>query len=831
VKTAAAALSVVVLITLLTWLSLRAFDSGAERFDRALGELERFDSTESDLHGNILSARAGLLRNYDPLVRDTNALDALVQRIRASMAGDRTTEAAIDRLNASVRRQEALTEQFKSNNALLQNSLAYFAWFSAQMSAPGHDDPLAPEVSALAAAMLDLTLDTDPASIAEVRDRLGALERRVEPAPSISPAVALLAHGRMLYELLPATDRLLKTLNGLSRMHSQETVRSLLLMHQLASRATARRFREILYLTSLLLVGLLVYVGILLRARARALRRRAAFEHILSGISTRIVAARDGDLEPVVAQALAEMASCIGASRAYFVAVGALALTGAWHRSGSAFPPGWPDGAVALLRRHRFPTFEHVVHVPDIARLPAVAKDALAAAGLTGWACATSRTIDGSDMLLGFDTVGHPSRLRRGELGLLHMALHTIASALGRQILEQERIRLETRLEHARRLETVGTFASGIAHNFNNIVGAILGYVEYADEHSSSSHVLDEIRKAGERARELIEQILNIARRHDVVRRDVNVSTVIDEAVSLLRASLPANVELQAGSVPASVMVRGVAAHLQQVILNLCNNAAQAMDHAGRIELDIATVDLATPRTLSHGTLAAGAHVRIAVSDTGHGMDPSVLARIFEPFFTTRPNGNGFGLASSRDIVREHGGTMHVESAVDRGSRFEVWLPRLSAGLSGAEAPVPFGQGETVLLVECDTRQRLRDEEILAALGYEPVGYSVAADALGACKASPERFDLILLAHPTAVTEMLELSTGLHQLVPGAPILLATFLADAVHATELVRAGVADVVPWPIAADETVAALRDSLRRRSAPQRLTVGGCTWLRAL
>lgn len=830
-RTTAAALSVLVLISFLTWLSLRAFDSGAERFDRALGELDRFDTVESDLHANILNARAGLLRNYDPLVHDTDALAALVQRLRASMAGDGATEAALDRLNTFVRRQEELTERFKSNNALLQNSLAYFAWLSAQMSSPEQADPLSPDVSALAAAMLNLTLDTGPASVAEARDRLDTLRRRIDPAGGISPAVALLAHARLLYELLPETDRLLKRLDSLSRMRSQEEVRSLLLTRQLASRTTARRFRGMLYVISLLLVGLLVHVGLLLRARARALRRTAALEHVVSGIATQFVTARGGDLDPIVAQGLAEMASCIGASRAYFVSVGAVAMTSIWHRPDIAFPRGWPDNAFALVRRHRYPTFDHVVHVANIARLPDEAKDGLAATGLTGWACVTSHTVDGVEMLLGFDAVGHPCRITRpSELSLLRMALHTIGSALGQQMLEQERHRLETRLEHARRLETIGALAGGIAHNFNNIVGAILGYVDYADEQSNGSHVLHEIRRAGERARELVDQILGFARRHDVQREVVNVPPVIEEGVSLLRASLPASVELTAGFVSDSIMVRGVAAHLQQVILNLCNNAAQAMDHAGRIELDVATIDLVKARMLSHGTLAVGRHVRIAVSDSGRGMDESVLARIFEPFFTTRATGNGFGLASTRDIVREHGGAMHVESAVGVGTRFEVWLPCLDAGSPDAKAPLPFGQGETVLLVEYDTRQRLRDEEILAALGYEPVGYSIAADAVAACEASPQRFDLILLAHPTAVAEMLALSTGLRRLVPGVPILLATFMVDAVGAVELIRAGVADVVPWPIAADETIATLRDSLRRTGPSRSIGGGGSPWLSA-
>lgn len=830
-KLIATGLAALVLVALLTWLLVRALDPAAERFDLALGEVDRFNTIEADMHANILSARAGLLRNYDPLVRDTDALDTLVQRMRASTARDPATDAAIDRLNASVRRQEELTEEFKSNNALLQNSLAYFSRFSAQMSAPDHADPLAPEVTALAAAMLRLTLDTGPASVAGVRESLNRLAQHVPPADGITPATALLAHGRLLYELLPATDHLLKTLDQLSHSRSEEAVRSLLLTRQLESRATARRSREILYLISLLLVGLLAYLGLLLRARAQALRRRAAFEHVLSGVSLRFVTARGEDLAPLIVQALAEMASCVGASRAYFVAVGAVTLTSTWHRPDIAFSPGWPASALTLIREHRYPTSDNVVHVPDIARLPDdVARNALAATGLTGWACVTSRSVDGAEMLLGFDAVGQPCRIGRGgELPLLHMALHAIAGALGRQMLEQERNRLEARLEHARRLETVGTLASGIAHNFNNIVGAILGYVEYAHEQNGSSRILDEIRRAGERARELVDQILSFARRHDVQRRPVNLSVVIEEAVSLLRASLPANITLVADDVPERIVVRGIAAHLQQVILNLCNNAAQAIDDAGRIELNIAIVDLAKSRMLSHGTLAARRYVRIAVSDTGRGMDEAVLARIFEPFFTTRPTGNGLGLATTRDIVREHGGAIHVESVVDVGTRFEVWLPCLGGEAPGDSAAPPFGEGETVLLVEYDTRQRLRDEEILAALGYEPIGYNSAADACAACAASPQRFDLILLAHPTAAAEMLELSARLRRIAPGVPILLATVSAEAVGAAELIAAGVADVVPWPIAAGESSATLRESLRRRSISASIAADPSPWFK--
>jgi hypothetical protein len=231
-------------------------------------------------------------------------------------------------------------------------------------------------------------------------------------------------------------------------------------------------------------------------------RRRAAFERVLAGISLRFINVREADLDSIVAQALADMARCVGADRAYVLAMDSSEQTYTWCRQGVLFPPGWPE-RVPLLLRYRFPSFDGVVHVPRTARLPpGEARDAVTAVGLDGWACVAGRGPNGSSVLLGFDAVTHASRIMpAGELGLLRTALDTIVNVLGRRSLEQERTRIEARLEQTRRLETVGALASGIAHNFNNIVGAILGYVELADEQDGLSPILHEIRRAGERAR------------------------------------------------------------------------------------------------------------------------------------------------------------------------------------------------------------------------------------------------------------------------------------------------------------------------------------------
>ncbi|MGA7810129.1 ATP-binding protein, partial [Bradyrhizobium sp.] len=323
------------------------------------------------------------------------------------------------------------------------------------------------------------------------------------------------------------------------------------------------------------------------------------------------------------------------------------------------------------------------------------------------------------------------------------------------------------------------------------------------------------IRKAAERARDLIDQIMAFGRRRDSHRRLLSPHLLVAEAASLLNVSLPPGIELAIHEPPETAPVSGEPAQLQQVLLNLCNNAAQAMEHGGRIEVTIEMHELREARSLSHDDIAPGRYVCIAVADRGRGMDEPTQARIFEPFFTTRSSGNGLGLATAHEIVREHGGAMNVRSSVGQGSRFEVWLPcETTATILEAAAPLPqVGHGETVLLVTNDGTRLSRDEEMLAALGYEPVGFSAAGAALAACRARPDRFDAVLIGHLGSTAASLELAAALHAVASQLPILLATRCAESIAADTLVGTGIIDVVHWPMIAAEIATALR----RRAAP--------------
>jgi signal transduction histidine kinase len=820
-KVRPAAVAVPFLLVLLSWLSLHAIDPNAERYDRALKALDHFSVMESALHRDVLSARVGLLRDYDPLVQEVNELHEAIARLRRNASDDPDGSAAIDRVAAVANRQDELTEQFKTENALLQNSLAHFRLLSGRLSTSAEMGSLTPAVSALVVAVLHLTLDTSPAAALEVANQLNGLAARPPPPDEAETMRALLAHGRLLHHLLPTADRILRELLTAPGRQQLQDLRTSILTRQTASRATARQFRLILYAASLILLGLLVHFGLRLRERALALQRRAAFEHVIAGISTRLIEVQPHEIDVQIDRALADLADHLKADRAYIVIPSGPARIHRWCRDGETFPPGWPDRVPALVARLDT-TGDGILHVKNADRLsPGAVKDLLAAAGLRGWVCVSKRREDGGVIVLGFD------RLRSDinqtcEVGLLRMALDAIANLVLREDLLEERARLETNLQQARRMETVGALASGIAHNFNNIVGAILGQTEIAEQQlapsSRAARSVNEIRRAAERARDLVDQILAFGRRRDQPRKRVSISDLIAETVRLLQVSLPVGVELAVHEIPASAVVFGQPAQLQQVLLNLCNNAAQAMDQVGRVEIETDLRQVTAPRPLAHGDLKQGYHVRIAVSDTGRGIDELTLERIFQPFFTTRVAGNGLGLATVREIVREHGGAIDVWSVPGVGSRFTIWLPCSSADapIAGPNQPaLQLGQGETVLVVD-DARERLlADEEVVAALGYEPVGFTGAGAALRACRTSPERFDVLLVGHIAPAKSALDLAAALHQAAPNLPILLAMASADEIGTEALLAAGIAEVVHRPLVSAELAEALARCLRDES----------------
>jgi signal transduction histidine kinase len=821
------ALIVATLLALLTWLLLGGMNPEARATQEALHALDRLAIAQSALQRDVLRARSGLLRNYDPLNAGLAGSRDALRILRGGVAAIPSLQPEVTALAAMLDEQETLTEQFKSANALLQNSLAYFSLFSTWLNT--YSDTQArpsPLLSALAVAMLHLTLDASPTAAREVALLLNYLSDQSPQGTGADTIAGLLAHGRMLHRLLPEVDWQLKALAQLPIEDKRESLRAAVLEHHRFGEGLATRHRLLLYGVSLGLLGVLIAIGLRLRQRAQSLQRRASLEHVMARISTRFLVAPPHKAAAHIEGALAELAEQIGADRAYFLMRSTTCRhVHVWCRPGLGLPESWPENAFVTateLRRSK----GGIIHVADVGCLSdGRAKDALLAAGIAGWACVPAMGGEFRNAVLAFDSLTPGGLTTSEEVSLLRVAYDAIAGALHRQLLDTERVRLESHLEKSRRMETVGALASGIAHNFNNIVGAILGYAEIAQMHASPNGRLagsiDGIRQAGERARTLVEQILTFGRRRELRRAPIALHALIGEARSLLNASLPPRVALEVREKEGSGTISGEAGQLQQVILNLCTNAAQAIDGSGRILVETAMLDSPVAVQLSHGALPAGTYGIIAVEDNGRGMTEETAKRIFEPFFTTRMAGNGLGLATVREIVGDHGGAIDVRTAPGVGTRFAIWLP-CSAGLPASDdgakpAAIPFGHGETVLLLAEDQGRLLRCEEVVAALGYEPVGFVNPDAALAACRCAPERFDVALVKQRPAAAAI-RFAASLHAAAPNLPILVAALMTDEHDAATLIEAGVFELVRKPLASTELAEVLARCLARAGVPQ-------------
>jgi DAHL domain-containing protein/GAF domain-containing protein len=498
-------LGVLLLLALLTWLLLRGIGTNAPAYAVTQRTFDDFALAEASLHRDVLQARAGLLRDYDSLVKAMEAMQDAVSRLRSDAQTEGIDVGPADRLAATVSQQEELTERFKSSNALLQNSLSYVGLLSTSPTFGAQDAQLAPATGALTAALLYLRRDASPDAVQALQERIDQFAAQAPTAgPDAEAARALLAHSRLLQELLPAVDETLKALVAAPSRQPLEELRSLFSERRSAVDATAQRFRLLLYLVSLLLLVILVHLGLRLRARALALRRQAAFEHVIAENSTRLINCPPAETDARLKHVLGELSRAISVERAYVVLDENPTRVHAWSADGTAYPPAWPKQALTLSAQLAT-AGPDTVTVPDVAALPpGTVKDMLAAVGVRGWACVPLIRPGRVRGIMGFDSC-RPERDRVFPLPVLRLAGDAVANALEREFLERDRAGLTTRLERARRMQMIGSLASGIAHNFNNIIGAILGYSEIVEPQltrgTKLAQHIDEIRRAAERGR------------------------------------------------------------------------------------------------------------------------------------------------------------------------------------------------------------------------------------------------------------------------------------------------------------------------------------------
>jgi len=390
-----------------------------------------------------------------------------------------------------------------------------------------------------------------------------------------------------------------------------------------------------------------------------------------------------------------------------------------------------------------------------------------------------------------------------------------VARAVTAHDVTKQRL-LEAQLRQSQKMEAIGTLAGGIAHDFNNILAAIIGFTEMAADDippgSPTHHRLELVLKSGFRGRDLVRQILAFSRKAEYERGPLALSPVIDETLKLLRASLPSTIRIRTALGSISNVVVASPSEVQQVLMNLCTNAAHAMRENGgelAVLLDETELDARSAPDLE---LIPGKYARLVVKDTGTGMDEEVMKRIFEPFFTTKEVGEGTGLGLSvvYGIVKALKGNIFVESAPGVGTLFRILLPMagtVEASSGYAAGQLPHGR-ERILFID--------DEEFLAELGkdlLEKLGYTVTAMTDGAeavrfFSENPGRFDLVLTDMTMPGQSGLDVARSLLGTRPDIPIILCTGYSDNVSTEKAMAMGIRGFLMKPLARYELASAVR-----------------------
>jgi CheY-like chemotaxis protein len=308
---------------------------------------------------------------------------------------------------------------------------------------------------------------------------------------------------------------------------------------------------------------------------------------------------------------------------------------------------------------------------------------------------------------------------------------------------------------------------------------------------------------AAERAKSLVERILGFSRSGLGNRVLFNVQSVVNETLDLLTASLPAGIRVKTRLEAGDAGVIGDPTDLHQVTMNLCTNAVQAMARGGELGVVMERQHVREPGALARGSLAPGYYVRLTITDTGGGIAPPALERIFDPFFTTKSvgEGTGLGLALVHGIVTDLGGAIDVASTVGQGARFDIWLPVAGETPVAAVEPertLPRGNGETLMIVDDEPPLVELAEEVVARLGYEPVGFASSTAALEAFTAAPHRFDAVLTDEMMPDLVGTELARQMRTVRPSIPILMMSGRAVAPLVDRATEAGIAEVLRKPL---------------------------------
>jgi len=398
----------------------------------------------------------------------------------------------------------------------------------------------------------------------------------------------------------------------------------------------------------------------------------------------------------------------------------------------------------------------------------------------------------------------------------------TLRDITDRRQAEKEKANLERQLHLAKKMETIGTLAGGIAHDFNNILQPILGYAEMALSSLPAtdplSDDLQQILDGANRAKDLVNQILTFSRQHEHAQehKPLQLQLIIEEALKLMRPSIPTTIEIRKRIDSSCEKVSADATQIHQVIVNLCTNAFQVMEEKGGVlTIELKQVEVNAPTAKLYSNLLQKEYALLTIRDTGIGMDEATMERIFEPFFTTKMvDGTGLGLSVVHGIIRSHQGEIIVKSELGKGSTFQVYLPILTDRRQSGEKDVesiPVGQ-EFILVVDDEEAIIGVMKKMLGRLGYRVIAKNSSIEGLKAFRERPAEYDLVITDLTMPHLTGLELAKEIGKIRSGIPIILMTGYGENIKGDLQKDYGIQAIVGKPIMFRELAAMVRKVIK-------------------
>ncbi len=377
-----------------------------------------------------------------------------------------------------------------------------------------------------------------------------------------------------------------------------------------------------------------------------------------------------------------------------------------------------------------------------------------------------------------------------------------------RKKAEREREEVSKQLRQSQKMEAIGTLAGGIAHDFNNILSGIFGYAHLVsmeiDGSGQAKHYVGQIIKGAQRASALVQQILTFSRQAEHEKLPLGIAVVINEAIDLLRASIPSTIEIR-GKIFSQKNILADPTQIHQVIMNLCTNAYHAMsDTNGVLEIRLEDVTITYEESIPELKKLPGEYLKLEVSDTGCGMDKKIIERIFDPYFSTKKQGEGtgLGLALVQAIVDDHNGFLEVDTQLDKGTNFSIYFPVIGdidiPLPSLANDPSLFKGNEKIMIVDDEESIRYVLKDILERYGYTVNAFENGFEALKAFKKDPDYFDLIITDMTMPKISGDELAIELLGIRPDLKIILCTGYGEKMIKTKAIEAGVRRYIQKPI---------------------------------